>query len=112
MEKLDSKNAKAWEELMVDYLYDLDDWNEARCNYCSYLKTIREMPLKSDLRSYLSCCAESAGSVHPIPDLKETVEEFYSRFGMENSKKGLRGAQDNEHAIKAFSRILNFSVCI
>ena len=87
MEKLDSEEAKAWEELMVDYSYDPDDWNEARVQLLQMLKTDRRNASEGDMRSYLSCCAESVGSVHPLPDLKETVEEFYSRFGMENSKK-------------------------
>ena len=87
IDKLDSKNARAWEELMVDYLYDLDDRNEARVHLLQLLKNDQRNASESDLRAYLSCCAESAGSVHPIPELKETVEEFYSRFGMENSKK-------------------------
>ena len=46
MEKLDSEETKAWQELMVDYPYDSDDWNEAREHYCSYSKSIIEMPLK------------------------------------------------------------------
>jgi len=87
MEKLNSEEAKAWQELMFDYPYDTDDLNEAREQLLQLLKIDHRDASEADLRSYLSCCAESVGSVHPLPDLKDTVNDFYLRYGMENSLK-------------------------
>ena len=87
MEKLDSEETKAWQELMIHYAYDSDDWNEAREQLLQLLKIDHRDASEADLRSYLSCCAESVGSVHPLPDLKDTVNDFYLRYGMENSSK-------------------------
>ena len=87
LEKLVSEETKAWQELMVDYPYDSDDWNEAREQLLQLLKIDQRNSSEADLRSYLSCCAETVGSVHPLPDLKDTVNDFYLRYGMENSSK-------------------------
>ena len=67
--------------------YDSDDWNEAREQLLQLLKIDQRNASEADLRSYLSCCAESVGFVHPLPDLKDTVNDFYLRYGMENSSK-------------------------
>ena len=40
---------------------------------------------EESIRSYIACCAEASGAVHPLPDLKNVVEEFYGQYGMENS---------------------------
>ena len=87
MEKLDPEDTKAWQELMVDYPYDSDDWNEAREQLLQILKNDQRNASEADMRSYLSCCAETVGSVNPLPDLKDTVNDFYLRYGMENSSK-------------------------
>ena len=57
IDKLDSKNARAWEELMVDYLYDLDDWNEARVQLLQLLKNDQRNASEADLArlSFMLC---------------------------------------------------------
>ena len=40
---------------------------------------------EESIRSYIACCAEASGGVHPLPELKQVVEEFYGQYGMENS---------------------------
>ena len=82
---MDKTEAKAWEELMIDYSYSMEDWQVARDRLLKRLHNDQKQATEKDIRAYLSCCAESLGSVHPLPDLGDTVDEFYERFGMENS---------------------------
>ena len=49
MEKLDSEETKAWQELMVDYAYDWDDWNEAREQLLQLLKIDHRDAAEADL---------------------------------------------------------------
>jgi hypothetical protein len=87
LEKLDSQEAEAWQELMIDYAYIPEDWEEARTQLFALLQKDQRSTNEEDARAYLSCCAESVGTTYPLPQLSETVIEFYSRFGMESSKE-------------------------
>ena len=83
---MDNTEAKAWEEIMIDYSYSSDDWQVARDQLLKRLQNDQKQATERDIRAYLSCCAESVGSAYPLPDLCDIVDEFYERFGMENSK--------------------------
>ena len=87
LQKLDPTEAKAWQELMIDYAYIPEDWEEARAQLFELLQQDQRRTNEEDARAYLSCCAESVGTTYPLPQLSETVTEFYSRFGMESSKE-------------------------
>ena len=87
LQKLDSKEAKAWQELMIDYAYISEDWEAARAQLFALLQQDQRSTNEEDARAYLSCCAESVGTTYPLPQLSETVIEFYSRFGMERRKE-------------------------
>ncbi len=87
LEQLDSKEVKAWQELMVDYAYIPEDWEAARAQLFELLQHDQRSTNEEDARAYLSCCAESVCTTYPLPQLSETVTEFYSRFGMESSKE-------------------------
>ena len=84
---MDAKEARSWEDLMVDYSYDTDEWKVARNRLLSLLSKDNKESSEAEIRSYLSCCAESIGSLHPLPELEEVVADFYLQFGMENSSK-------------------------
>ena len=66
---MDKTEAKAWEEIMIDYSYSLEDWQVARDRLLKRLHNDQKQATEKDIRAYLSCCAESLGSVHPLPDL-------------------------------------------
>jgi len=87
LQKLDSTEAKAWQDLMIDYAYVPEDWEEARAQLFVLLQKDQRSTNEEEARAYLSCCAESVGTTYPLPQLSETVTEFYSRFGMESSKE-------------------------
>ena len=87
LQKLDPTEAKAWQDLMIDYAYIPEDWEEARAQLFALLQQDQRSTNEEDARAYLSCCAESVGTTYPLPQLSETVTEFYSRFGMESSKE-------------------------
>lgn len=84
---MDAKEARSWEDLMVDYSYDTDEWKVARNRLLFLLSKDNKESSEAEIRSYLSCCAESIGSLHPLPELEEVVADFYLQFGMENSSK-------------------------
>ena len=87
LQKLDSTEAKAWQDLMIDYAYVPEDWEEARAQLFVLLQKDQRSTNEEEARAYLSCCAESVGTTYPLPQLSETVTAFYSRFGMESSKE-------------------------
>ena len=62
--------------LMVDYSYDIDEWKVARDRLLFLLSKMAKS--SEEKLFYLSCCAESVGSLHPLPDLDEVVADFYT----------------------------------
>jgi hypothetical protein len=84
--KISSEEAKIWENLMLEHSFDYEDWGVARNHLKEILKKDDLSASEDSIRSYISCSAESVGSVHPLPELKDVVEEFYQKYGMENTK--------------------------
>lgn len=79
------KESKEWQEVMIAYAFDVEDWRDAREKLLKLLQNEQKKADEASIRSYISCCAESISSVHPLPDLSEIVSEFYQKYGMENS---------------------------
>ena len=85
IEKIPADQAKIWQDTMLDHSYDYEEWGEARAHLKLLLKNDLRDSAEDSIRSYIACCAEASGSVPPLPDLKNVVEEFYGQYGMENS---------------------------
>ena len=85
LDNISSQESKEWQEVMLAHAYDLEEWGDAREKLLKLLQNDQRKADEASLRSYISCCAESIGSVHPLPDLSEIVSEFYQKYGMENS---------------------------
>ena len=85
IEKISADQAKFWQDIMLDHSYDYEEWGEARDLLKLLLKKDLMNSSEGSIRSYIACCAEASGGVHPLPDLKNVVEEFYGQYGMENS---------------------------
>ena len=85
LEKISSKEAKIWENIMLEHAFDCEDWGSARKSLLDLLQKDSLNASENSIRSYISCSAESIGSVHPLPELKDVVEEFYQKYGMENT---------------------------
>jgi hypothetical protein len=86
LDNISPQESKEWQEVMLAHAYDLEEWGDAREKLLKLLQNNQRKADEASLRSYISCCAESIGSVHPLPDLSEIVSEFYQKYGMENSK--------------------------
>ena len=86
-DKLDKDDSKHWEEVMLSFSYDQEEWMEARDCLLKLLNDEKKQADEAAIRSYLSCCAESAGNVHPLPALASLVEELYQTYGMENAEE-------------------------
>ena len=85
LDNISSQESKEWQEVMLAHAYDLEEWGDAREKLLKLLQNDQRKADEASLRSYISCCAESIGSVHPLPDLSEIVSEFYQKYGMESS---------------------------
>jgi hypothetical protein len=85
LDNISPQESKEWQEVMLAHAYDLEEWGDAREKLLKLLQNDQRKADEASLRSYISCCAESIGSVHPIPDLSEIVSEFYQKYGMESS---------------------------
>mgnify|MGYP001158443214 FL=1 len=86
-DKLSKDESKHWEEVMLSFSYDQEEWNDARTLLLNLLSNDKKRAGEPAIRSYLSCCAESAGNVHPLPALASLVEELYQTYGMENAEE-------------------------
>ncbi len=85
LQKMETEERIAWEEMMIDHAFDADEWQAAHAHLLALLAKDRKTASEPDLRSYLSCCAESVGSLHPLPDLRTLVDELYQAYGMESA---------------------------
>ena len=86
LDNISPKESKEWQEVMLAHAFDVEEWGDAREKLLKLLQNNQRKADEASLRSYISCCAESIGSVHPLPDLAEVVSEFYQKYGMESSK--------------------------
>ena len=86
LDNISPQESKEWQEVMLAHAYDLEEWGDAREKLLKLLQNNQRKADEASLRSYISCCAESIGSVHPLPELAEVVFEFYQKYGMESSK--------------------------
>lgn len=77
----------AWSETMLDHAYDISEWEAARNKLIELLEEKKLLAKEHAIRSYLACCAEAVGGSTPLPSLVSTIEDFYSRFGMEAARK-------------------------
>ena len=87
LEKLEIEETKQWEEVMLLFSFDQEEWNDARTLLLKLLSNDKKRAGEPAIRSYLSCCAESAGNVHPLPTLASLVKELYQTYGMENAEE-------------------------
>jgi len=85
LDNISPQESKEWQEVMLAHAFDLEEWGDAREKLLKLLQNNQRKADEASLRSYISCCAESIGSVHPLPDLSEIVSEFYQKYGMESS---------------------------
>jgi hypothetical protein len=85
LDNIAPKESKEWQEVMLGYAFDVEEWGVARNKLLKLLQNDQRKADEASIRSYISCCAESIGSVHPLPDLAEVVSEFYQKYGMESS---------------------------
>ena len=85
LDNISLQESKEWQEVMLSHSFDLGEWEKARFKILELLHNDRRTADEASIRSYISCCAESIGSVHPLPDLGDIVNEFYQKYGMESS---------------------------
>jgi hypothetical protein len=86
LENIAPEESKEWQNVMLAHAFDVEDWGVARGKLLKLLQNDQRKADEASIRSYISCCAESIGSVHPLPDLAEVVSVFYQKYGMESSK--------------------------
>ena len=86
LQNLTSDEKKEWVELMISYAFDEDEWTSARATLSTLLQKDGKCANELAIRSYLSCCAESGGNVHPLPPLSSLVIDLYKAYGMDSAE--------------------------
>mgnify|MGYP005648272453 FL=1 len=87
MKKLDKQESKDWEDMMVSFAFDQEEWTDARTTLIDLLDKDQKKADEEAIRSYLSCCAESAGNSNPLPPLSSLVLELYNSYGMDSARE-------------------------
>ena len=87
MKKLDKQESKDWEDMMVSFAFDQEEWTDARTTLIDLLEKDQKKADEEAIRSYLSCCAESAGNSNPLPPLSSLVLELYNSYGMDSAQE-------------------------
>ena len=84
LSQMDSNEKKKWEDMMSHHPFSFEDWEDSRKRLLTLLgREENRVVDEASLRAYLDCFAESVGSVHPLPDLADLVEEFFKKYGMD-----------------------------
>ncbi len=86
LQNLPSAEKKEWEEMMIGFAFDEDEWTAARSQLSTLLQQDGKHANEPAIRSYLSCCAESGGHVHPLPPLTSLVADLYKAYGMDSAE--------------------------
>ena len=87
MKRLDKQESKNWEDMMVSFAFDQEEWTDARTTLIDLLEKDQKKADEEAIRSYLSCCAESAGNSNPLPPLSSLVLELYNSYGMDSAQE-------------------------
>ena len=83
--EISSEDRSKWTEIMLQYSFDESDWFNARKSLLDLLESNNRMASEDALLSYISCCAEAAGCAYLTPLLKDSVNDFYQQYGMDQS---------------------------
>jgi hypothetical protein len=84
--EISSEDQEKWTEIMLQHSFEESDWFNARKSLLDLLESNNRMASEDALLSYISCCAEAAGSAYPTPVLTDSVYDFYLQYGMDQSK--------------------------
>ena len=87
MKRLDKQESKNWEDMMVSFAFDQEEWTDARTTLIDLLEKDQKKAYEQAIRTYLCCCAESAGNSHPLPPLSSLVLELYNSYGMDSAQE-------------------------
>lgn len=84
--QLTEKEQAQWHETMLGFAYDMQDWENARQTLIELLIQTNRRAQESAIRTYISCCAEAVATTMPLANLSSTVEDFFKRYGMDDSQ--------------------------
>ena len=84
--KLPPQEQKDWQDMMIHFAFEQDEWGQARSSLFALLQKDNKRADETAIRSYLSCCAESAGNVQPLPPLSSLVQDLYQAYGMDSAQ--------------------------
>lgn len=83
--QLSQEEQKAWYETMTEHSFDELEWEDARKTLLRLLDQENRQAEEAAIRAYVSCCAEAVSGSMPLPSLSSIVEDFFSRYGMEEA---------------------------
>ena len=83
--ELNQGEQKAWYETMTEHPFDQQEWEDARKTLLRLLDQENRQAGEPAIRAYVSCCAEAVSGSMPLPILSSIVEDFFTRYGMEEA---------------------------
>ena len=66
--------------------FDPEEWEEAARFLIERLHLNKLQASFTEIREYLSCCAQAAIGSYPLPPFVEIVTEFYDQYGLDSAK--------------------------
>ena len=77
--------SKEWLEAIDASSFGLEEWEESVRFLLEKLHSAKLQASFTEIREYLSCCAQSTIGKYPLPDFVEIVAEFYEQHGLDSA---------------------------
>ena len=79
-------SSKEWLVAIDASSFGLEEWEEAVRFLLEKLHSVKLQASFTEIREYLSCCAQSTSGTYPLLDFVEIVAEFYEQHGLDSAK--------------------------
>jgi hypothetical protein len=79
-------SSKEWLAAIDASSFGPEEWEEAARFLLERLLLDKLQASFTEIREYLSCCAQAAIGSYPLPPFVELVTEFYDQYGLDSAK--------------------------
>ena len=79
-------SSKEWLAAIDSSSFGPEEWEEAAQFLLEKLHSDKLQASFTEIKEYLSCCAQSVIGSYPLPSLVEIVTEFYELYGLDSAK--------------------------
>ena len=79
-------SSKEWLAAIDSSSFGSDEWEKAAQFLLEKLHSDKLQASFTEIKEYLSCCAQSTIGSYPLPPFVEIVTEFYELYGLDSAK--------------------------